>query len=190
MRGFGVIKSVLIVDEVHAYDQYMYGLLDSVIKQQALAGGSAILLSATLPSSQRQALISAWTQTYVVSSDAPYPLITSVDLHGQQQHFVLIDEQQQPLPRTVFSTTYVCQDAYPDDALLQQVIMAVEQGALVGIVCNLVDHAQALANYLRRPILLALIFFMRVMVLLIVNITSNKSLLIMGAKRSATKVVY
>ena len=44
VRSFGVIKSVLIIDEVHAYDRYMYGVLEEVLKHQKAAGGSAILL--------------------------------------------------------------------------------------------------------------------------------------------------
>jgi CRISPR-associated endonuclease/helicase Cas3 len=49
VRAFGLRKSVLIVDEVHAYDAYMYGLLGRVLNGQQRAGGSALLLSATLP---------------------------------------------------------------------------------------------------------------------------------------------
>jgi CRISPR-associated endonuclease/helicase Cas3 len=48
VRSFGLGKSVLIVDEVHAYDSYMCGLLAEVLQRQREAGGSAILLSATL----------------------------------------------------------------------------------------------------------------------------------------------
>jgi len=62
IRGFGVGRSVLIVDEVHAYDAYMYGLLEEVLRQQKASGGSAILLSATLPECQRRQLCSAWGQ--------------------------------------------------------------------------------------------------------------------------------
>jgi CRISPR-associated endonuclease/helicase Cas3 len=49
VRSFGLGKSVLIVDEVHAYDSYMYGLLAEMLQRQREAGGSTILLSATLP---------------------------------------------------------------------------------------------------------------------------------------------
>ena len=38
VRGFGVGRSVLIVDEVHAYDAYMYGLLEEVLRQQKAVG--------------------------------------------------------------------------------------------------------------------------------------------------------
>ena len=60
VRSFGVGKSVLIIDEIHAYDAYMYGILEAVIKQQKQAGGSVILLSATLPAYQKQSLFKAW----------------------------------------------------------------------------------------------------------------------------------
>ena len=59
VRSFGVGKSVLVIDEIHAYDAYMYGILEAVIKQQRQAGGSVILLSATLPASQKQSLCKA-----------------------------------------------------------------------------------------------------------------------------------
>lgn len=59
VRGFGVGRSILIIDEVHAYDSYMYGLLEAVLEQQRLAGGSVILLSATLPSGQKHQLAKA-----------------------------------------------------------------------------------------------------------------------------------
>ncbi|MEW6670495.1 MAG: CRISPR-associated helicase/endonuclease Cas3, partial [Thermodesulfobacteriota bacterium] len=44
VRGFGIGRSVLIVDEVHAYDAYMYGLLEEVLRNQKESGGAAILL--------------------------------------------------------------------------------------------------------------------------------------------------
>jgi CRISPR-associated endonuclease/helicase Cas3 len=40
VRAFGLRKSVLIIDEVHAYDAYMYGLLTRVLQGQQQAGVS------------------------------------------------------------------------------------------------------------------------------------------------------
>jgi len=57
IREFGINRSVLIVDEVHAYDSYMNGLLDLVLERQARANATTILLSATLPSQRRQQII-------------------------------------------------------------------------------------------------------------------------------------
>ena len=77
VRSFGVGRSVLIVDEVHAYDAYMYGLLEEVLRQQRASGSSAILLSATLPEAQKQKLFSAWGAESEEEKFAPYPLISS-----------------------------------------------------------------------------------------------------------------
>ena len=89
VRGFGVGKSVLIVDEVHAYDFYMYGLLGEVLKNQRASGGSAILLSATLPSQQRQMLLSAWHANGQSQPAAPYPLISHCGPSGEVAFFDL-----------------------------------------------------------------------------------------------------
>ncbi len=51
---------MLVVDEVHAYDEYVTGLLDTLLRFQAAQGGSAILLSATLPQRLRQRLVEAY----------------------------------------------------------------------------------------------------------------------------------
>ncbi|MEM1054711.1 MAG: CRISPR-associated helicase Cas3' [Bacteroidota bacterium] len=60
LRVLGLATGVLIVDEVHAYDEYVSGLLRQLLRMQAALGGSAILLSATLPRDQRQKLLDAF----------------------------------------------------------------------------------------------------------------------------------
>ena len=49
LRLLGLWDKVLVVDEVHACDPYMAGLLAPLLRQHAALGGSAVLLSATLP---------------------------------------------------------------------------------------------------------------------------------------------
>jgi len=61
LRMLGLLGKVLVVDEVHACDAYMNELLCTVIKAHASAGGSTILLSATLPAQTRQKLTNAFT---------------------------------------------------------------------------------------------------------------------------------
>ena len=153
VRGFGIGRSVLIIDEVHAYDAYMYGLLTEVLRQQQAAGGSAILLSATLPDYQKQLLVSAWGGKQIQSPftepvDAPYPLMTSYASH-RQQHFSLKPEQ---LPTTAYINVELqtVSALLPDDGLLERMIQAAEQGAQVCLVCNLVDVAQKALQDLRR----------------------------------------
>ena len=95
VRGFGVGKSVLIVDEVHAYDFYMYGLLDEVLKIQRASGGSAILLSATLPAHQREMLLSVWQAKGNAQLAAPYPLISHCGQTGEVIFFLPVQETHQ-----------------------------------------------------------------------------------------------
>jgi CRISPR-associated endonuclease/helicase Cas3 len=143
VRGFGVGRSVLIVDEVHAYDSYMYGLLEAVLEQQRLAGGSAILLSATLPARQRQQLAKAWN-CELNKINQSYPLISHC-CTGKTEYFDLTDQpKQQPKPSSVTLELSETPELLPDEAFLQRMLNAVEQGAQVCLVCNLVAVAQQL----------------------------------------------
>ncbi|MDH5510596.1 MAG: CRISPR-associated helicase Cas3' [Nitrospinota bacterium] len=56
LRLLGLSGKVLIVDEVHACDDYMNGLLKTLLAFHRAQGGSAILLSATLPQTTRSEL--------------------------------------------------------------------------------------------------------------------------------------
>ncbi|RMH22415.1 MAG: CRISPR-associated helicase Cas3' [Acidobacteria bacterium] len=62
LRLWGLAGKVLVVDEIHAADAYMQGLLAVLLEAHAAFGGSAILLSATLSSSQRRALCRAFAR--------------------------------------------------------------------------------------------------------------------------------
>ena len=60
LRAVGLLGKVLIVDEVHACDAYMNRLLEHLLELHAAQGGSAILLSATLPLETRGKLVEAF----------------------------------------------------------------------------------------------------------------------------------
>ncbi len=60
LRLLGLHRKVLIVDEVHANDAYMHQILQRVLEFHAALGGSAILLSATLPQRMKQDLVNAF----------------------------------------------------------------------------------------------------------------------------------
>ncbi|WP_319764145.1 CRISPR-associated helicase Cas3' [Maridesulfovibrio sp.] len=62
LRLLGLSRSFLIVDEVHAYDAYTGRLLANLLTFHAAQGGSAILLSATLPDHIRRELMEAWAK--------------------------------------------------------------------------------------------------------------------------------
>lgn len=60
LRLLGLSRKVLIVDEVHACDTYMAELLTRLLEFHAALGGSAILLSATLPLAMRHKFVEAF----------------------------------------------------------------------------------------------------------------------------------
>ena len=82
LRLIGLSRNVLIVDEIHAYDAYVEWILENLLRFHAAMGGSTILLSATLPRTQRQALISAYSSGLGLSCDevqqSHYPMVTQV----------------------------------------------------------------------------------------------------------------
>lgn len=147
VRGFGVYKSILIVDEVHAYDAYMHGLLGEVLKRQSDMGGSAVLLSATLPEVVRRKLFESWGAQ---SNDAetPYPAVWHIT--PKVVTCTTVPEDERPQTRFVGIQLLKRPKASPDDQLLEQIVTAAESGALVGVVVNLVDEAQRLARDLNK----------------------------------------
>lgn len=149
VRGFGLNKSVLIVDEVHAYDAYMYGLLGEVLKNQHACGGCALLLSATLSASLRDKLLAAWgSHAASGEADAPYPALWHAT--GGPTTPLTVTEEHQPPRREVGVECLRLANAYPDADLLARLVAAAESGALVAVVVNLVDDAQRLARALRE----------------------------------------
>ncbi len=60
LRLLGLARKVLVVDEVHAYDTYTRTLLAGLLEGHVRQGGSAILLSATMPAVLRRELLQAW----------------------------------------------------------------------------------------------------------------------------------
>ncbi|HES75626.1 MAG TPA: CRISPR-associated helicase/endonuclease Cas3, partial [bacterium] len=148
VRGFGLNKSVLIVDEVHAYDAYMYGLLGEVLKNQWACGGSAVLLSATLSTALRDKLLAAWNSHAAQEEDAPYPALWHAT--GGATHPLTVADEHRPPRREVGIECLRLTGAYPDEDLQARIVSAATSGALVAVVVNLVDDAQRLARALRE----------------------------------------
>ena len=59
LRAASLLRHLIIVDEVHASDIYMRKILEQVLTHHRRAGGHALLMSATLGSEARHALLSA-----------------------------------------------------------------------------------------------------------------------------------
>lgn len=81
LRLLGLQRKVLVVDEVHACDDYMLRVLGVLLQAHARGGGSAVLLSATLPLRARQTLLAAFARGLGErpprAVQAEYPLASS-----------------------------------------------------------------------------------------------------------------
>ena len=83
LRLIGLVGKVLVIDEAHAYDAYMGKELEVLLQVHAALGGSAIIMSATLPFSIRQKLTDAFlkglgSETLKLEKKKTYPLLTHI----------------------------------------------------------------------------------------------------------------
>jgi len=60
LRLFGLSKNVIIVDEVHAYDEYMTSILERLLEWASYFRVPVILLSATIPEVKKKKLMEAY----------------------------------------------------------------------------------------------------------------------------------
>ena len=60
LRMYGLAQKIVIVDEVHAYDLYMQGLIHNLLKFLAAQHKSVVLLSATLPLAMKEELVNSY----------------------------------------------------------------------------------------------------------------------------------
>jgi len=87
LRLLGMRDKILLLDEIHAYDGYMIRLLEGLLWFHAAQGGSAIILSATLPASLREKLLTAFSSGAGLSQPEPkpeaaYPWLTHLSSGG------------------------------------------------------------------------------------------------------------
>ena len=146
LRLLGLLGKVLIVDEVHACDAYMNQLLGTLLGAHARAGGSAILLSATLPHDQKRRLTEDFAQgcaldTPPLERNDHYPLATWL-VEGRLH--------QQPVDTRPEVARWVkvefAEQESDIETLLQQVV---EQGRCACWICNTVNDARRRFDELR-----------------------------------------
>ncbi len=147
LRLLGLLDKVLIVDEVHACDAYMNRLLEHLLRAHARAGGSAILLSATLPHRQRWGLVAAFADGAGFddpepAAESPYPLATALSRQGYTETPLATRPEVQ---RRV-NVTFVEDEAAVEDRLAE----AVAAGRCACWIRNTVDDARRSYESLRQ----------------------------------------
>jgi CRISPR-associated endonuclease/helicase Cas3 len=144
LRLWGLVDKVLVIDEAHAYDAYMSKEIECLLEFQAALGGSAIVLSATLPQDKRAALVNAFLEganhgqkSGWKSSNSAYPLVTSVSIDQ-------IEEKPLAL-RDALARKVTVQRLGRLDEAHHSALEAAEAGAAVALIRNTVD--EAIASY-------------------------------------------
>lgn len=159
LRHLGLAGKVVIVDEVHSYDVYSSSYLRKALEWLAAHGTSVILLSATLATQQRRALVSAYRKG-LAALDAP-TTVPAGRRWGRRrpQEAEHSEPHQDAFPRLTTATTggavttalpdraghrNVVLRAIDDDAgaLLRELSVLHQNGGVVGIICNTVRRAQ------------------------------------------------
>ncbi len=154
LRLWGLADRVLVIDEAHAYDAYMSKEIETLLEFHAALGGSAIILSATLPHAQRQSLAAAFgrglSAKIKTEETAAYPLATIVSQAACMQYPL---ETRADRTRTL----PVRRITSPDEAVAHILNVSAKGGAVAWI-RNSVDDAIEAVNALRvrglDPILL------------------------------------
>jgi len=161
MRLFGLAQKVLVLDEAHAYDAYVQAETEGLLTFQAALGGSAVILSATLPMKMRESYARAWQRGQGISSSDSrlrlannhYPLATIV-CESNIQEFPL-KAAARSFRRTPVSLVHREED------VLASVINGFEQGGAVAWIRNTVDDALKAAGMLRSRGIEPLVFHAR-----------------------------
>ncbi|NRN30692.1 CRISPR-associated helicase Cas3' [Photorhabdus heterorhabditis] len=154
LRLFGLNHKVLIVDEVHAADEFMFNLLENLLALHIYQGGSAILLTATLTLKQRQRLADIWLNAGGLNSQLlqkiDFPLATKIDLNPVSPII------EQPLSsRKDVNREVKVEFLNSFGSCVEKVLAAIVQGQCVVWIRNTVDDAieayQVLRNLLTEP---------------------------------------
>lgn len=147
LRHLALSNKVVIVDEVHAADDYMRHYLVRVLEWLGTYRVPAILLSATLPGHQRVELVEAYERGRGITDGAGdpvtgsigYPVVTTV----QRQRSVSV------VPVDGTRTITVSRITDDDATLVQTLRAALAGGGCAAVLRNTVTRAQQTARALR-----------------------------------------
>ncbi len=149
VRLFGLAGKTVILDEVHAYDAYMTGLLGGLLQWLGALGSPVILLSATLPAARRRQLMQAYAKgidprAKLVESEAvEYPRVSWLEGTTVRSREIEVSDR---IRRTL--RVACCPEDPVELARFLQAQLPRDGYAVV--ICNTVARAQATYLALRR----------------------------------------
>jgi CRISPR-associated endonuclease/helicase Cas3 len=139
LRGAALLRALLVVDEVHASDVYMSAVLQGILRRHVLAGGHAVLLSATLGGATRERLMRVAERVWL-----PVPgveALRSVPYPGISDHKQTRPAMTNGRTKEVGRVLVPWLDA--PEAIADQALAAARKGARVIVIRNTVAGATA-----------------------------------------------
>ncbi len=162
LRGSSLVRSLLVVDEVHASDEYMAKLLQSLIKSHIKSGGHAFLMSATLGSHARDAFIDSIQSGHDKTDskmqeaiEVPYPSLTIASPDAAQTIAISANNNAKNV------SVNVANEMDKPDAIANMSIEAARRGAKVLVIRNTVNKSQEVFKELLALVNGELIFKVR-----------------------------
>jgi CRISPR-associated endonuclease/helicase Cas3 len=155
LRLLGLAGKVLIVDEVHAYDAFMQGLLRRLLTWLGRLGVPVVLLSATLPQLVARRLIEAYVQgaggRVPGDYEVCYPGWSYVDGGTGQVSTVAIECKPRSLAVDMRQAPLRPDGHVERGQVLRDVLRPVveERAGCVAVICNTVAEAQQTYRELR-----------------------------------------
>jgi CRISPR-associated endonuclease/helicase Cas3 len=86
LRGAALMRSLLVIDEVHASDPYMAELIATLVQRHLGLGGHVVCLSATLGSSALSLLIGQPAEAFEQARARAYPMISTMSSRLDIKH--------------------------------------------------------------------------------------------------------
>ncbi len=144
LRLAGLSNKVLIIDEIHAYDQYMSQIIETLLRWCCDLDIPVILLSATMRLEQKSRYISCFTSKESTSGAEGYPLITQVLEDGEIK--------QIPVGASGHYYYRFCPIRMRYDASMSAAIAAeaVKNGGCIAVMANTVAHAQEIYQRIKE----------------------------------------
>jgi CRISPR-associated endonuclease/helicase Cas3 len=147
LRLMGLAGKVVIFDEVHAYDTYMTTIVERLLSWLSTFGTSVILLSATLPQTQRTALAGAYgAEETPTTADQDYPGLWI--FRPGRMPYSAHPTAHQPGRTLALRMLYLDEEAAAEKA--QWLLEAVRDGGCACWITNTVARAQQIFSGLQE----------------------------------------
>ena len=136
MRAACLARNLLVVDEIHASDTYMRGILKALLDAHVGAGGYVLLMSATLGSAARRRWLGVEEDMALVDAvETPYPAVSVAST--DRESIIAVGGNHRE--KAVSVTAELRMGDF--DAVANLALRAARAGAKVLIIRNTVDYA-------------------------------------------------